>query len=91
VTKDGGARVQLEMIGVRCRRVSVIARRPTDDAQVANKALMAHQRRAPNKRLERTGTLAERSVEWLEGSMTKSLDQTVRQVGWSARRSSASR
>jgi hypothetical protein len=48
--------------------------------------------RAPsNRRLEWPGASAGLSVAWLEGSMTKSCDQTVRQVGWSARRSSARR
>ena len=35
----------------------------------------------PNQRSERTGASAGLSVEWLEGSMSRSSDQTVRQAG----------
>jgi hypothetical protein len=47
--------------------------------------------RLPNRRSERTGAFAGLRIEWLEGSISRSFDQTVRQVGWSARRSSARR
>jgi len=44
-----------------------------------------------NKRFERTGACDGLCIEELEGAMSRSFDQTVRQVGWSARRSSARR
>jgi hypothetical protein len=45
----------------------------------------------PNTRFERAGAFAGLRVEWLEGSMSRVLDQTMRRAGWSARRSSANR
>jgi hypothetical protein len=51
---------------------------------MAGKCIDVEFRRAsslPNKRLERTGAFAGLGVDRLEGSMTRSSDQTVRQAG----------